>query len=110
SVVRHQVASLIGLYVQYAAHCARCGARNVESANVPAALDQRDDDVLVLVAATRDALAPLARLLTPKRFVGFQRLALPTNRTRRALGHGFADAVRHEPCCLVGDAEHTVQL
>ena len=42
-------------------------------------------------------------------FIGFN------NRTGAAKGtgrpvHGFADAMPHEPCGLVGDAKHAVQL
>src|SRR5207249_1293101 len=47
-VIRHQVALLIGLLVQHATDSARRGARNMEAANVATALNQRDNDVLVL--------------------------------------------------------------
>ncbi len=43
-------------------------------------------------------------------FVGFNNFAFAAKRAGVHVFHRFTDAMRHEPCGLVGDAERAVQL
>lgn len=84
----------------------------MERAHGTAALHQRNNLFLVDVAALGiPQLADLGLLgVAPVGFIG---LYGATARAEQAFGfrlHGFADAVAHEPGCLVGHAQHALQL
>src|SRR5450432_41698 len=82
-------------------------ARDMEAALFALAVHQRDNLHLVLVAVRAFLLLAF---VAPKGFVHFDNAAARTKQTGTVAGHGFADAVGHEPCGLVSDAEHAVNL
>ncbi len=43
-------------------------------------------------------------------FVGLDHFACAAHRLKVARAHGLTEAVHHEPCALVANAEHTVDL
>lgn len=82
------------------------GAIDVEGPGGAAALDQRQQGVLVSVPAANGHVA----FLSNERLVDFHDLALAAERHELANPHSLAQPVRHEPSRLVGDAQHAVDL
>ena len=75
-----------------------------------AAFREAHDRDLVGIAASAGVL-PLAGLLLDERLIGFHNLASAADRGRiLGRGHRLAYAVSHEPCRLVRDPEHPVEL
>ena len=102
------------------ARCALVACSTWNDADVAAALDKGDDGRLRCAALRLTCRGGPCAAVT-----GSGVLALADNRFRRlrrsclrrrcgpdaaVVLHGLADAVRHEPSGLVGDAEHAVQL
>jgi hypothetical protein len=79
---------------------------DVERANLPVTLDQCDNGFLGLHGACG------AVLLLPADigFVGFHNAVRTAQRGRVGRLHGFPNAVAHEPCGFVGDADHAGDL
>ena len=80
--------------------------------NFAAALDKREHGFLAAVAATHCALTGvlIAFLAADECFVRLNSFAFAAHRSRLNFAHGFANAVRHEPCGFVSDAETAMQL
>ena len=77
-----------------------------EGTGRPAALNQRHDGMLVGVAT----LFRHVLLLADERLVDLYYSALATHRRQGARCHRLADAMRHEPGCLVGDVQRSHEL
>src|SRR5690242_1691313 len=95
------------MLVQYGAQRLTRNCWYYHAALLAAALDQRDNLHLVLIAAR--TLALLA-VVAPIGLVHFDRAAARAEQAGVFAGHGLTDAMRHEPCGLIGDAEHVVNL
>lgn len=92
---------------------------DVERAGLTATLDQGEDRTLLLGQVALEQRAALAAFaqdrrlsLAQIRLIGLHDLAFAAHRLRlgRSRRHRLADAVRHEPSGLVGDAEHPAKL
>src|SRR5436190_17815246 len=88
--------------------------------HAPAALHQRNNRALVFWSprAARIIWATFTVRRDARLFgfaviglIGFHNRAAATQRAYVAsIAHGLADAMRHEPCCLVTDIQGAVQL
>ena len=79
---------------------------NTGGANLAATLNQRDHGLLVF-PATLDRHVFLAANIGS---IGFNNTATGTHRGRVGVLHCMTDAMGHEPCSLVGNAQRAVQL
>src|ERR1035441_7560092 len=80
----------------------------IHRAQIPATLYEAKN-LAIWLGMLRFSLAGLRRLRQVG-FVGLDRLAFATNRTKGAVFHGLANAVRHEPRRLVGHAKRAADL
>ena len=86
--------------------CAERGAVNMKTSGRAFALDQRQDDVAELIAAPSNALR-CAFHFADDGFVDLDRFAGAAHGGELTGSHSLTDAMSHEPCGLVGHAEHT---
>ena len=105
ALVRHEVRGAVNVGNDQAAKVLRVDVGDVEAANVALALDQSDNGLLGRGLAGGAVLGLAADI----GFIGLDKGIRAAERGAVA-GHGFTDAVRHEPSRLVCDAEHTMQL
>ena len=103
-LIGHQVGSLADMRLKNRLESLAGDVGYMERASTALTLDQRNNGVLVAVAATLG----LGLFVAPERFVGLNLTAARAENTNEALLHRFADAVRHEPCSLVGNAERAM--
>lgn len=114
SIVGDEQGLVIDLGHEDRAESGRGNAGDVMRTDVTIALDQGEDSLLTPTATELlgGALAPMPVLLlaADEGLVGFDGLALSTKRTKATFLHGFADAMRHEPSGLEGNAQGPVKL
>jgi len=90
-------------------------ARDDARTNLPAALKNAHDGNLVFGASSGDAAVTdahmhVSRLAADKGFICFYFAATPADLEQRAVLHGETDAMEHEPCRLLSDAQSAGQL
>ena|SRR6266513_993891 len=110
--IRHKVRVFGDLRLQNRLKGLVVNVRDMERTSAAITLDQRENLVFVVAAATapRTATARLAAFdVAPERLIGFQHLPAAAKDTA-VIFHSFAQTVAHEPSRLVSHSEHAVEL
>jgi hypothetical protein len=105
-LIRHHVAFAIQVGANDRQNVLFLDAIDVERAGRAAALNKRQNDMLVV----RAALCFHAGLSANESFVDLYNRALAAHRSQAALAHGFTNAVSNKPSSFEIDAEHSTEL
>jgi len=106
-VVSHQVGIGGHLGFENRFQCCAGHSRNMERANLPAALDKRKDRILVRPSAARFLRVGFS---APKGFIRFYDLSAAADRITMLGFHRLADTMCHEPSRFVSHPKRAVQL
>lgn len=109
--IRHNVGVFVNLGLQHFLQVFPVHGRNVEGTDIPIALDKGNNLVHLLERSATTARSLGAVVLGAEvGFIGFNDFATTTQRASRIGLESLTDAVRHEPCGLVGHTQNPVQL